>query len=440
MHSIIDKNLLLKISNFLICLLPLALITGPAIPDFLVILSATFFLINLLHFKLELIVDKKLFFLFFLFYFFLIFSSLLSEHIWISLKFSLPYIRFILLAFLIAYLIENNKSLFFRCFFTSCLLAILILFFDSILQFYSGKNILGFVSPVSGRIGSFFKDELILGSYILKISPMFFTSIFYLNTNSKIKKKLFFILYCMTFVIILISGDRAPLFLFFLYSVFLFFLLKPYRKLFFILSIFIVIFFITFLTLSKSSYNRIVVQTVNELGFGEVDYTRRALNINKDDGLDLYANNKKRFFSAIHENYFLTGINIFKENHLIGAGPKAYSQLSRLKKYAIDDFSYVGHPHNFYIQLLAETGIIGFSSVFVFLIYLIIKYLLIHNLYKKYLSKFEILIVGIPLSGLIFHLWPFITTGSFFTNYNCILIYMCLGFYLGEKKIFSKLK
>ena len=177
MKILVNNCLFLKVSNFFICLLPLALLTGPAFSDFLVIFSSIFFLVHLFYFKLDLITDKKLFFFFLLFYFFLIFSSALSLHPWISLKFSLPYIRFILLAFLIAYLLKNNKLIFLLFFFITCLVAILILFFDSIFQFYSGKNIFGVASPVQGRIGSIFGDELILGSYALKISPMFFISI-----------------------------------------------------------------------------------------------------------------------------------------------------------------------------------------------------------------------------------------------------------------------
>jgi O-antigen ligase len=435
MKTTVNNYLFLRFSNFCICLLPLALLTGPAFSDLLVILSSVFFLVHLFYFKLDLITDKKLFFFFILFYFFLLFTSSLSPYPWISLKFSLPYIRFILLAFLIAYLLENNKLIFLRYFFITCLVAILILFFDSIFQFYSGKNILGIASPVQGRIGSIFGDELILGSYVLKISPMFFVSILHLNINDISKKKIFFIAYCMIFLIIVISGDRAPLLLFFIYSLLLFFLLKPYRKLFFVFGLLLVTFFILFLTINKSSYNRIIVQTINEIGLGESDYTQKALGIDKDNNLKLYTSDKKYFFSAVHENYFITGINIFNDHPIIGAGPKAYSQLSKSPQYALDRFSYVGHPHNFYIQLLAETGVIGFISVFLFLIYLIIKYRAIKNLYKKNCNRFDILIVGIPVSGLIFHLWPLTTTGSFFTNYNCILIYMCVGFFLGTKTL-----
>ena len=40
------------------------------------------------------------------------------------------------------------------------------------MQFYSGKNILG-NEVISNRISSFFGEELILGSFIVKVLPIF---------------------------------------------------------------------------------------------------------------------------------------------------------------------------------------------------------------------------------------------------------------------------
>jgi hypothetical protein len=72
------------------------------------------------------------------------------------------------------------------------------------------------------------------------------------------------------------------------------------------------------------------------------------------------------------------------------------------------------------------------SKNFIFLVSRIsevVKYRTIYKVYKKNYNKFDILIAGIPISGLIFYLWPLTTTRSFFTNNNCIFIYMCLGFF-----------
>lgn len=429
----IKNQKFLKICTFLICLLPLAMITGPAIPDFIVIITVIYFLFFLFFARENIIFPKKIFFLFILFYFFLIISSILSSNIWLSLKFTIPYIRFILLAFLITYLIRNNKKKFYLYFFISCFLSMTILFVDSLFEFSKGKNLLGFSSTVKGRVGSLFGDELILGSYILKISPLFLTSIFFINISNIKKKILFFIFLFLCFIIILISGDRAPLFLFFVFFLLLYFLLKTYRKTFILVFLFLMIILTFTIYFNKNYYNRLVIQTINEIGFGIENYNQDTLRISEEQKkLDLYKKNKF-FFSATHENYFLTAINIFKDNYFFGAGPKLYSKLSSQERYAIDTFSSSTHPHNFYMQLLAETGLIGFCIVSFFFLYLIKRLFDIKNNYNSNFLAFDKLIVGIPISGLIFHLWPFITTGSFFTNYNCIMIYMCIGFFLGEK-------
>lgn len=424
----------IRISTLLICLLPLAMLTGPAIPDFIVIVTSIYFLYYLFFIKENIIYLKKFFKFFLFFYFFLIISSILSSDIFLSLKFTIPYIRFILLAFLISYLIRNNKKKFYLYFFISCSLATLMLLINSLFEFYIGKNILGSSSKVNGRVSSLFGDELILGSYILKISPLLLTSLFFLIISNLKKKILFFVFLVIFFIIIFISGDRAPLLLFFIFFLTLYLLLRPYRKMFTILLLLKMVFLFAVLGSNKNLYNRLVTQTINEIGFGDKNYNQKALGLSEEAKKLNFYKKKVYLFSAQHHNYFLTGINIFKDNLFFGAGPKLFYQLSSKKKYAIDNFSQATHPHNFYIQLVAETGLVGFCIVFFFFLYLIKKFFYLKNTCNKRFDKSNEIIFGIPIAGLIFHLWPIITTGSFFTNYNCIMIYMCVGFFLGQIK------
>jgi len=430
-HNILESNFI-KYQTILVCLLPFILITGPAISDIVVTILSISYLIHLIinNKIVTLFFDKKIFYYLIFFYFFIICSSILSTNTSLSLKFSLPYLRFILFSFLVSFLIKRNSGKFYSLFFISCSLALSLLFADTIFQFFNGKNILGFETIDSqNRISSFFR-KAILGSYVLKILPMFLVSIFYLIKIKKYNYKLFFLFYFISAVIIFLSGDRAALLLLVIFSLGALISLKNYRKKIFIFLI-CLFFLLLLLTITqKRYYDRYIVRTLNEIGLGaDKDYNKKKVS----SGAVGFYDKKTFFFSATHENYFITAINIFKDNIYIGAGPKSYGWLSCSKQYQLDRYSCVTHPHNFYIQLLAETGVIGFGLVlFVFLYF--IKYLsiLILSNQKEYQFSKEGLIIS--LIGMITHLWPITTNGSFFTNYNCILIFFCLGFFLGEKK------
>ena len=53
------------------------------------------------------------------------------------------------------------------------------------------------------------------------------------------------------------------------------------------------------------------------------------------------------------------GYLVFKENLVFGIGPANYRELSHKYLKYYPNFRADNHPHNFYIQLAAETGIIG---------------------------------------------------------------------------------
>ena len=75
------------------------------------------------------------------------------------------------------------------------LLLIIILLFDSCFQFLVGENILGQkLSRFGYRVSSFFGDELILGSFLMRLLPIILWYLFYLKIEIK-SKKLFFIIF-----------------------------------------------------------------------------------------------------------------------------------------------------------------------------------------------------------------------------------------------------
>ena len=89
------------------------------------------------------------------------------------------------------------------------------------------------------------------------------------------------------------------------------------------------------------------------------------------------------------------------------------------------------HPHNFYIQLLSETGIIGFITIFSIFIYLI--FLVLRNYFFSFQKKQKNLMTNFQIClivGFITTLLPVIPNGNFFNNWINMIIFYPVGFYL----------
>ena len=82
---------------------------------------------------------------------------------------------------------------------------------------------------------------------------------------------------------------------------------------------------------------------------------------------------------------YRTGLNIYKQNLIIGIGLKNFRVECSNQKYAFNDRSCSTHPHNLAIQLLAETGTVGFFF-YICTIFLIVK-ILFKNTTNILLSK-----------------------------------------------------
>ena len=147
-----------NLSSILIYFIPIALVTGPLIPDLLVSLISLIFLYEVFREKKFEYFKNKFFILFIIFYFISLLSSLLSENIIVSLKSSLFYFRFGLLALCI-YKNLNENSLNLRILFYFLLFDLILLNLDGYYQFFSGSN--GIESVYKDRLNSF-GDEYIL--------------------------------------------------------------------------------------------------------------------------------------------------------------------------------------------------------------------------------------------------------------------------------------
>ena len=401
-----------KLMSYLLISIPLLLITGPFLSDLAVVLLCILYLFNCPLNKFKTLF-KNYFFIFFLsFYILCIFSSLLSDYPLISTFKSIFYIRFLIFALAIVYVLKNNPNTLDKLF-ISIFICFVILIFDGFYQFIFKKNIFGF-EMYEDRISSFFKDELIYGSYLSKFFPIFL-SLFFIYKNKGIKLNIFFsIILILTIFMITLSGERAALFLIILTLIFLFMMLKINIK---ILTTFLIVILLgvsSILTFNENVKNRVINFTKNQI-------------ITKD---------KIYFFSKDHAGHYYAAIDIYKENNkIIGIGPKNFRNYCyNNQKYQNLPFICTSHPHNTYIQILTETGMLGFLillTTFFLLIYLSLR----HFYFKFFKKEFKYSNFQVSLFAFyVMILWPIVPTGNFFNNYLSIIYYIPLGLLIWSNK------
>lgn len=410
----------IKLPSYLVILIPLFLITGSFLPDLAVSICALIFIINTIKNSIYYYYDNKFVKYFCIFWFLLIISSLLSDHLFYSFFKSFFYIRFLLFSLCLWYLLNENKNLL-KYIFYSLIFCFLILIFDGYFQFFFEKNILGW-PLIDTRVSSLFKDELILGSYFSRVFPIFFAIYICLSSQKIFLKKynnyyifiILFLFICID-VLIFLSGERVALFYLNLSSIFIIFFIPSYKKMR-IFTILISILIIFSISVFKPSFSeRVVNQTLNQL----INSNESTLNE------DLEKKDKIYVFSKEHEDHYKSAILMFLDNKIFGVGPYGFKKNCHLDKYKTSFESCTTHPHNTYIQILAELGIFGiFFILFVFSS--LIFYLFKNFFYKKIFTDFQI---GL-LSCFFITLWPFVPTGNFFNNWLSIIYYFPLGIFI----------
>ena len=298
---------------------------------------------------------------------------------------------------------ENFRSqeiLFFTCNNNICT------FFDSLFQFFNGINIIGQVSPLNYRISSFFGDEAKMGSFILKIYILL--SFINLLIEINYQKIIFLITTILSIVLVVISGDRTPFFLMLIYFVTVSFALMKKNNLVYLLTFVIISFFM--ISSNQVIKNRMILMTFS--GFFSTLENFNPDKINKKIEIQEQNLNKLKFYiSDDHHSHFLSAKKIFLDNLLLGSGPNTFRIECNKQDYYVKNNSCSTHPHNFYLQLASETGIVGLAILIVIFLYSIYQILKKSFLKEKttviYLSIFIYLLYCFHL----FQMEIFLTIG-----------------------------
>ncbi len=401
------KKLYYKSNEILFYLFPISIVFSNFLANFTVFYLAIYGLIKLIKNESSLFKNQIIYILLF-FWLYISIRSFFSSEILYSLKSSALLIRYLLFFVAVTFILKNKREII-KNFTIILSIFLIILFLASFYEFFSGKNILGQGGGVNFRISSFFDGRYVLGSYTSKIIFVLIILLNYFYSAYKFRIILF-IISIISIVIILLSGDRAAFGLFLISLLSIIFLIDHdifnfKKKVIFFLSLFVIL--MSAFYFSNDFKGRFYYQTLSDLKSADKIY----------------------YFSKGHQSHWETSLKMFEDNKLFGQGPNMFRKLCDNPKYNSGPKSCSTHPHNYYIQLLGETGIIGFSIIFY--IYLLIIYNLIKQFFYIYFKKTNFLNFShLVIFSLTFgNLWPLITTGNFFGSFNLNLIIFPVCFY-----------
>ena len=389
--------------------LPIALLISSGTADIVLILSVIFFLAYSIKNKNFYWIKDKYFILLFIFYIYLLTNFYFSQSREESFGRAFGFIRFPLFIISIKYffLKDFSKTIYIIRFW---ILIIFVILIDTLIQYYYGKNILGYPVLVMGdqiRLSSFLDKEYKIGGYLLVFSFIIFCYLV-----DKISKKNFYnkflvlFFYLLSLITLYLSGERSNFIIFCTCSIFFIFF-SDFKIKYKILSLIFLL--ISILVLLKFD-TKLKIRFVNQTK--DIIYSKNH-------------NFKESILQTQYGAHYITAYQIFKDYPFMGSGIKTFRVVCEDKKYENYDIPWIKnrcttHPHNIILEFLSELGIIG-TLLFIFFF----GYLLFINIISFLKNKNNFLL-GLIICSAFFY-FPILPRGSFFTNWNAIIFWTVIS-------------
>ena len=424
--------------HFLFVFLPLTYLIGISLTEVFLFTLIIYFLIKNRNFNF--LKEKKIILFFLISFFFGINAFLqIDDNLQISSIFHFRYVIFVLsILFCLRYCEKINPIIKKNTFYIILLIVSFVLF-DAFFQFLIGKNLFGF-NIIKNRISGIFQDELILGSFLIKILPFLIWILFDSKIDIHKNQKQLIVFFSSYIICIFLSGERTSLGLSLLYFIGIIIFLKQLRKIFSI-ALLTLLFFILSLSLfnfgKSDPINRNFIKTFHQItNHYFIEYNSQEKIKNNESVKKQIKKKDILIFSEAHTGHYKLAFKLFRENYIFGVGPKGFRHYCRKVNYDPEIGMCSTHPHNFLIQIASETGLIGLSLYVYIIFFLIYKLLRCNNLSTSSEHKSSLIVISI---GLLINLFPFLPSGNFFNNWISLINYYLLGIYFyNYDKVFKK--
>jgi len=414
---------------FLVATIPLFLIFSRFVSDLFVVILSLFFIVFFSQFKK----DFNLFFrkdvlLFLIFFIYLLINVIFSHDPSTSFQRGSFYFRFFIFSiFLSIYFINIDQKLLDN-FFKIILLIVLLQSIYNITEFLhiqlEQNNIFFSIGnfKFEYRVKGFFTDVR-SGSYLSKFSVI---SIFWLYSKYNSTWKVYLI-NLILFLGLLVTGERSSILFLFLCLFFCLIFISNYRKFIFKNLIILFVLSVSILFSFPHYKARMIDSTLYVVGLPNLITEKNKLEAYHIAG-GTALKEIDNFLDSHHGAHFLTAVEIWKDYKVFGSGIKTFRILSSEKKYSNIKSSNKHlrsstHPHNYYLEILSELGLVGLFIFFLFILNFILKILII----KKSKDNF----FYVPAFICLVILWPVKTTGSFFNNWESVMFWTIYGISVG---------
>ena len=403
-------------------ILPISIILGSSISLLnIVLLGLSYIFIYFTNKDIK-IHDFKPIILLIILYLYLIFNSFISVDITSGIYRNFGFVRFIFFFLIINYIFYDEKNIRLLKIWLAIFFIVLI---DIYIERFTGSNILGFgkleidgiLQKDGPRVVSFFRTEPISGAFICGLSFLVMGYIFnFLETKKKFKIIGFIlILFCLAGIIL--TGERSNG-LKALIGFLIFVSITDFVKLKTKIIFFFTVFLIFFLTINFSDYikHRYIDQLYSKM-------------LSKDD--------REKFIErSLYLKLYKSGVYVFKNNPWFGVGNKNYrvETCDTSKNSIHKEYYCLTHPHQIYIEMLSEHGIIGAITIISIIFYLAFRII------RKIIDSRNYIQTGCFVFLLI-NFVPLLPSGSFFNNFNLTLFMINFSLMYAvnkETNIFSK--
>jgi O-antigen ligase len=393
--------------EWILFLFPFSLILGSAYVNIFLFLASFFFIYEIINKKLfhKINIPWVNFYIIFIFYNF--YRGFFANDFIMAMQSSFSQLRFLFFALFIYMFIKNKENIKFMM--VGWLILLLFISFNSLYSLFFLKDIFGY--PVTPgypentiRFSLPFDKKLVVGTFILYISvpiiAYFFSKLYKLTFLNKI---LFVLIYSLLFLIVSLSGERLALFAFLSASFLILIFFLDFKK----KIIFSILIFLMFLgTYLKTDQLRLRV----------------------NDSIYILTNFYDSSYGRLYESSYL----LFKKNYFFGVGFKNYRVVcdKQIDPRPESIFQFCStHPHNFYLEILVEAGLVGFLIFGISFFYLF-SYILkeIKNNKVDFKKYFPIIFGNLLIIAI--YIWPIKTSGSFFTTWNGSFFWLSLGILL----------